>query len=149
MALIGWLIRNHHVKAQHTTHLWWGPFGAKIGIAMPTNPQNAVINSTANAPIAIVQFYLLPSKGKTAAISLICFYHINYGRLWVLFEENFGSKFCCVLHFLYWLNSPIERKMLCSGESVCERKKHRNVNFIWQMRLHTQRHKFAHALYRA
>lgn len=32
-------------------YLWWGPFGARIGIAIPTNPHNAVINITASAPI--------------------------------------------------------------------------------------------------
>lgn len=36
-------------------YLWCGPFGARIGIAIPTNPHSVVINNTANAPM--VQYF--------------------------------------------------------------------------------------------
>lgn len=42
---------GHLRLSRSIIYLWCGPFGERIGIAIPTNPHNVVIHNTANAPM--------------------------------------------------------------------------------------------------
>lgn len=89
-------------KYKSFTHLWCGPFGARIGIAIPTNPQRAVIKNTGIAPI------LTEIGGHNYSTQNIFVFNISwifqsYGRIdvltidlstelnWVLLENRLSN----------------------------------------------------------